>query len=47
MASQAHISKKINSRTHMYSFMKALRVVCCVTQCLVSRGTVDLIRYTE
>ena len=37
--------RKINSRTHMYLFMKASRVV--FTRCLVSRGNVDLIRYTE
>ena len=36
--------RKINSRTHMSIHESVTR---CVTWCLVSRGTVDLIRYTE
>ena len=36
--------RKINSRTHMSIHESVTR---CVTWCLVSRGTVDLLRYTE
>ena len=36
--------RKINSRTHEFIHESVAR---CVTRCLVSRGTVDLIRYTE
>ena len=36
--------RRINSRTHVFIHESVTR---CVTQCLVSRETVDLIRYTE
>ena len=36
--------QKINSRTHVFIHESVTR---CVTRCLVSRETVDLIRYTE
>ena len=36
--------RKVISRTHVFIHESVTR---CVTRCLVSRGTVDLIRYTE
>ena len=36
--------REINSRRHVFIHESVRR---CVTRCLVSRGTVDLIRYKE
>ena len=36
--------RKINFRTHVFIHESVTR---CITRCLVSRGAVDLISYTE
>ena len=42
----AREKRKTNSRTPIHLIIDE-SITCCVTRCLVTRGTVDLMRYQE